>query len=224
MPLLALLTSFLQWAIDLDTQLTLAINDMHTDCLNTFMYWFSDKCVWLPVYASLVALVFLNFSWRTALVIFAGIAVVILITDQVSANVLRHTIERMRPSNLDNPISHTVKIVNDYRGGRFGFPSAHAANTLALTVFLHRLLRNAWLTVAMTCWAVLTAYSRVYLGVHYLGDVTAGMLLGALVALAVYALLVRFAKLHRPQQVRYALLPVAVLDVTMLGLFAVALI
>lgn len=224
MPLLALLTSFLQWAIDTDTQLTLAINGMHTEYLDTFMYWFSDKWIWIPLYASLVALVFINFSWRTALLVFAGIAVVILITDQVSANVLRHTIERMRPSNPDNPISHTVEIVNGYRGGRYGFPSAHAANTLALTIYIHRLLRNTRLIVAMTCWAMLTAYSRVYLGVHYLGDVTAGMLFGALVAMAVYALLARFAKLQRPQPVRYALLPVAVLNVTMLGLLAVALI
>ena len=84
-----------------------------------------------------------------------------------------------------------VHIVNGHRGGRYGFPSCHAANTFGLAFFVWFLFRKRWLTVFMMGWALLTCYSRVYLGVHYPGDLIAGTLVGLIAAYIVYRLFLK---------------------------------
>ncbi|MCQ4908360.1 phosphatase PAP2 family protein, partial [Phascolarctobacterium faecium] len=80
--------------------------------------------------------------------------------DQTGATLIRPYVERLRPSNLENPISDMVHIVNGRRGGRYGIPSCHAANTFGLAFFVWFLFRKRWLTVFMMGWALLTCYSR----------------------------------------------------------------
>lgn len=91
----------------------------------------------------------------------------------------------MRPSNPDNPLSAAVTVVNGYRGGRYGFPSCHAANTWALTALLIPVLRNRLSTASLILWAVLNCWSRMYLGVHYPGDILAGTAVGIAAGLLV---------------------------------------
>jgi undecaprenyl-diphosphatase len=76
--------------------------------------------------------------------------------------------------------------VNGYRGGRYSFPSAHASNSFGLAFFLMYLFRNKWLTTTMMLWALLNCYSRIYLGVHYPGDILAGFLVGFVAASFTY--------------------------------------
>ena len=78
---------------------------------------------------------------------------------------------------------YLVDVVEGYRGGRYGFISSHAANTFAVCVFVSLLIRHKWVTFSMFLWAALCSYSRIYLGVHYPGDILFGMLWGILVGL-----------------------------------------
>ena len=71
-----------------------------------------------------------------------------------------------------------VDVVDGYRGGRYGFISSHAANTFGVCMFLSLLLRNRWMTFSLVLWAALCSYSRIYLGVHYPGDIFFGTLWG----------------------------------------------
>ena len=89
--------------------------------------------------------------------------------------------ERLRPSNLSNPLSELTHIVNGYRGGSYGFPSCHAANSFALAVFAATMLRQRSFTIFILLWAVINCYSRVYLGVHYPGDLLVGAIIGSLI-------------------------------------------
>ena len=116
-----------QW----DTDLLLAINGWHNGYFDTFMYAYSGKWVWVPMYGALVYLLFRNLHWRTALLCLVGVALTITFADQVGASLIRPWVERLRPSNPDNPTSELVHIVNGYRGGRYGFPSCHAGADVA---------------------------------------------------------------------------------------------
>lgn len=88
------------------------------------------------------------------------------------------------PSNPENPLSEMVHIVGGYRGGSYGFPSCHAANSFALASFLTLLFANRKLSLFIFAWAVLNSYSRVYLGVHYPGDLLVGAIIGTAAGLA----------------------------------------
>ena len=84
------------------------------------------------------------------------------------------------------PRKPTLGNGNNYRSGSYGFPSCHAANTFALATIVSLIARQRGLTIFMFLWALITCYSRVYLGVHYPGDLIFGGIIGWLCALLVY--------------------------------------
>lgn len=137
----------LQGAIDVDTNIFFSINRMHNMYFDYFMSAYSGKWVWIPMYAAIWYVMLRNFHWKVTLFCMIGLALTITFADQACATWIRPYVERMRPSNLNNPISEMVHIVNNHRGGRYGFPSCHAANTFGLAFFLFFLFRKRWLTL-----------------------------------------------------------------------------
>jgi undecaprenyl-diphosphatase len=192
-----MLTELLNDLHQLDGQLLLAINGLHSPFFDSFMMLYSSKWIWIPMYAALLYTMLHNLSLKMLLLGVVSVALVIAITDQLTATLLRPLIERLRPANLANPLSAYVHIVDGYRGGAYGFPSAHAANSFGLAASVWLLFRKPRLTTFFMAWAVLTCYSRAYLGVHYPGDLLAGAIIGFLAAWLVYALY-RWATGHRP--------------------------
>ena len=164
----------------MDTQIFFFINGHHTLFLDHFMYLITMKTVWLPLYISLLYIVWRNYSWKGALVVLLMIGAGMLVTDWANAHWLRPWIGRLRPSNPDNPISHMVHIVNGKRGSGCGFPSAHSANIWLLTLIITRFFQNKFVSRTMTITALLVCYSRIYLGYHYPGDVLGGFVLAYL--------------------------------------------
>lgn len=217
-----LMTSILQSLIDLDTSLFLTVNGVHGEYFDQFMYAYSGKLVWIPMYACIFYLMILNFTRRQLLFAAIGVGLVILFADQMCSHLIRPWVERWRPGNPNSPICDLVHIVNGYRGGRYGFPSCHAANTFALATYVMLLFRHRWLTCFLMGWAIVTCYSRVYLGVHYPGDLLVGGLVGALGAVLVYWLLCRFAHYQRPATLRRGVWPVWTGLLTILGIFIYA--
>lgn len=211
-------TSISNEMIQLDTDIFLFFNQLHNTYFDYFMSSFSGKWVWVPMYLALACLLKRNFNWRYTLLSMVSIALVILIADQVGASLIRPYVCRLRPANLDNPLSELVHIVNGYRGGSYGFPSCHAANTFGLTFFLIFLLRHRGLSVFFFSWAVLTCYSRIYLGVHYPGDTLAGMALGFCAAGIVYGLFVKLFAFRPKESLEQAYLPMLVGGLTVLGI------
>ena len=89
---------------------------------------------------------------------------------------------------------YLVQTVNDYRGGLYGFISSHAANTFAVAMFASLLVRYLPFTCMMFLWAMIPSYSRMYLGVHYPGDILCGAVAGLVVGVLVYLLYARLRK------------------------------
>lgn len=179
---------FILWLSDIDARLLLIVNGAHSPFFDSVMWCISGRWIWVPFYAVLAYLLFRRMSWKRASICLVTIGLIILAADQTCATLIRPEIGRLRPANLNNPLSSFVHVVNGYRGGRYGFPSCHAANTFALAVFMSLVIRHKWFTVMMFSLAFVVNYSRMYLGVHYFGDLFCGATIGSLFAVLFYYL------------------------------------
>lgn len=179
---------FILWLSDIDARLLLIVNGAHSPFFDSVMWCISGRWIWVPFYAVLAYLLFRRMSWKRASICLVTIGLIILAADQTCATLIRPEIGRLRPANLNNPLSSFVHVVNGYRGGRYGFPSCHAANTFALAVFMSLVIRHKCFTVMMFSWAFVVSYSRMYLGVHYFGDLFCGATIGSLFAVLFYYL------------------------------------
>jgi len=168
-------------ALDLlDTKFFLLINGMHNGFFDVVMVYVSAKFFWLPLYILLLYLVYKKYGTKSWLAI-VFVALLILTSDQLSVHAFKNVFQRLRPCHTPDLlfVVHTVEKC----GGQFGFVSSHAANSFALAFFMSGLLKKTyrWLPWLMYSWALLTIYSRVYLGVHFPGDVIVGAVLGIIV-------------------------------------------
>jgi len=172
--------------IEFDSQLLQLINYFHTDFWDNAFWMISSVTMWFPLYAILLYAIIKSQkkqSWITIL----GLIILIVLCDQISTEIFKHTFERFRPTH-DPLLKDFVKTVHGYRGGKYGFVSSHATNTMGLAVFTSLLFRNKAYSIFIYIWTIVIAYSRVYLGVHYPGDVVGGLILGAVLGFGIYKL------------------------------------
>ncbi|MFN2394682.1 MAG: phosphatase PAP2 family protein [Bacteroidales bacterium] len=175
----------LETLMQLDKELFLFLNGLNTDWLDPVMYYISYKFSWIPFYVLLLWLCYKHYGWKTTLFIMLFAAILITLSDQTS-NLIKNSTQRLRPSRDEN-LGDLVHLVYGYRGGGYSFVSGHATNSFALAIFMIHLLKNKFrfIVPVMITYAVLNAYSRIYLGVHYPADMIGGIILGILCALLI---------------------------------------
>lgn len=160
-----------------DRQALIFLNQFHADGLDPVVFYVTRTDFWIPLYAVLLYLIFKNYGKQGWLVV-VGIAVSILLTDQITSGFMKPYFERLRPSQ--NPeLEGMLHLVNGYRGGLYGFASSHAANTTGIALFMFLLFRSKYRYIGlMFAWAGIMCYTRIYLGVHYPGDILVGIAVG----------------------------------------------
>ena len=147
--------SLIQW----DKDLLVSLNSYNSDFWDGFMWMATDEISWLAFFAMLLYVIYKH-KGREFFLILVAIGLTVLICDQVSG-LFKDWIARPRPSR-EPDIMNQLHIVNNYRGGKYGFFSSHAANTFGIAVLVALLVRNWVLTTIMLVWAALESYSRIY--------------------------------------------------------------
>jgi len=169
----------------LDQQLFLFLNSLNSPFWDQVMHAISGKVIWIPLYLSILIYLGLKYK-RKFIVILLFIILAATLSDQISLFLKNH-FHRLRPCH-DPSIASLVHLVNGECGGMYSFVSGHAANSFNVAVLSLLFIRRRWFSVGIIIWATVVGYSRIYLGVHYPGDVICGSLLGALIGWAIYSL------------------------------------
>jgi len=176
-----------EFLLELDRNLLLKLNSWHAPWLDSVMVAFTNGLNWLPLFLLVIGLMIYKFRWQSiSMLVF--IAIVIFLTDRVSAGLIKPWVGRLRPSH-EPGLEGILHLVNGYKGGIYSFVSSHAANAFGVATFLWLVLRKdiKWIWI-MFIWAVIFSYTRIYLGVHYPYDILGGGVLGAIIGLLVYKL------------------------------------
>ncbi len=174
--------------MNIDADILIWINGHHEAWLDEVMWRVSQTKVWIPVYVLLVGLIVKKFrNWKAVLLILAGFGIAVGLSDFLCSGVLKPWVCRLRPTH--EPALDPLHLVYGYTGGRYGFCSSHAANTMAVGLLFSLLYKDTRATVSLMAWVALIGYSRMYLGVHYPTDIMAGLLVGALWSVLIFAAL-----------------------------------
>ena len=188
---------------NLDQALTLWLNGSHSLFADGIAWTATQTLTWVPAMLLVVYVINRNNNLTGIAVTLLSIALCIVLADQVASTVFKPLVARYRPSN-DPFIMYAVDVVHGYRGGRYGFFSSHAANTMAAATYLTLCIRHRALGWWLYAWALLNCWTRVYLGVHYVGDLLVGTLWGLCVGWSVYKLSRRFFPQLADYDARYA--------------------
>lgn len=201
--------------IQFDKQLLLWLNGSDSLFVDHLAVVYTNARTWIPLYLALFYVVLRsNETVARVLAVLAAAGLCVVLAGTIDDSLVKPMVARWRPTH-DPEIGILVDVVNGYRGGNYGFFSAHAANTFSLAVFFSLLMRKRVLTLFLVGWSLVNCWTRIYLGVHYPGDILVGLMWGGLVGYAVYRLYSRVMQ-PAPYDSKLCDIPVLVLCATYL--------
>jgi undecaprenyl-diphosphatase len=183
--------------VEFDRSVFVYLNSLGSETFDPFWRIVTNQLSWIPVFAILLYLAFKRLGWRHAVLVVLMVAVVVALTDQ-SVNLIKNTIQRLRPVN-EPALEGLMRIVERRRS--FSFVSGHAANSMAVAFLIYRILHPYIKYVGFFfIWPAIFAYSRIYLGLHYPGDILIGYLWGLLTGFLVLKLYIYLRDRFFPKQ------------------------
>lgn len=178
----------MEFLLNLDREVFIFLNSFGNESWDGFWLFITKQINWIPIFIIILYLVLKHYGWRHALLIIGMIALLILITDQTTNHLFKYRFVRLRPGS-DPALDGLIRAVKT--SSTFSFISGHASNSMAAAFFLYTVLKTRVKYIEiMFLWPLVFAYSRIYLGLHYPGDILAGYIWGILTALLVLKLYV----------------------------------
>ena len=209
--------------IHFDKELLLMVNGSDSLFLDYLILILTNAKTWIPLYLGLFYVVLKsNKNVREVLLILGAAGLCYLLAGAVDDGIVKPLVARWRPTH-DPEIGSLVDVVNGYRGGKYGFFSAHAANTFSIAIFFSLLMRQRLLTCSLVAYSLINCYTRLYLGVHYPGDITVGLLWGGFVGWLVYRQLYCRITIPAKYEMRHCYVPICILALTLLTAVVMAL-
>ncbi len=164
--------------LNLDREFLIYLNNLGSNNWDFLWLTLTNKFTYSAFFLFVIYLIFKNFSIKQSLFILLSIAMLILLTDQFT-NLIKDSFQRLRPCR-DETLNFLLRSI-EVRCGKYGFFSAHASNSIAVSVFLFKLFNNnnyTALNYFLLLWVIVFSYSRIYLGVHYPLDIIFGLIVG----------------------------------------------
>lgn len=172
-----------------EKELFLLLNAPHTPYLDGVMYLISQAIPWVVFLLPFLFFLAHKQDRREFFLLLLFIILLVFLADGFSSGIIKPIFQRARPTH--HPVTEeVVKTVLGYRGGNYGFISGHSTNFLAFAMFSSLIFRNKLYTFIAFLSTLTVAYSRIYLGVHFITDVVPGILVGILIGWVVYILYV----------------------------------
>ena len=172
----------MQTLIEIDQKIFLFLNQFHHEWLNVPMQIISGRLIWIPFVLFMLWTLFKSLPRKQFYIalIFFGLA--FIMSDASASGIFKNLTQRFRPCK-DEFIRPLIHWFDQRCAGRFGFVSSHAANSIVIVTYWWRILPDRKPYYAfMFILPLLVIYSRLYLGVHYPGDLLGGTCIGIAVA------------------------------------------
>lgn len=173
----------IDYLINLDTELFIALNSMRCQLCDFLMWWASSRTIWIPLY--LILLYMMRKKYTTSFWILVIMIILMVLTTDQLGNLFKNGFARLRPTHQPE-LEGIVNYMHGYKGGLYSFFSGHSANAFGVAVFTIRMKLNVkhrrLFNISLLIWAAIVAYSRIYLGVHYPGDLIVGAMMGTAIA------------------------------------------
>lgn len=178
-----------QW----DQELFLNLNKLGSSNWDAIWKFITHKLSFIPLYLFLIYGLYKKYHWKKLGITLIFIVILVALTDQI-ANLFKNILfMRPRPCRVSE-IKETARILA--RCGRYGFFSGHAANSMAIAIFIGNSLKDQYKRILplLFVWSLIVGYSRIYVGVHYPLDVLVGFTMGGIIGYSIYLFHRRFMK------------------------------
>ncbi len=177
----------------IDQQLLLFGNSLHNSFLDIIIPHLTNFWVWIPLFIWWIYELYKIYSKKLALIVVCVVGLLV-VADRTSV-LIKNSVQRYRPThNIE--LKEKIYVLNEYRGGQYGYVSSHATNAFAVAIFIFLLIKSKpkkWMKISLFLWAFIFCYTRIYLGVHYPFDLLSGALLGSLLAFLFYKIFCKFS-------------------------------